>query len=212
MSSDDFTINDEELTIENMVEFGNMYFKAVTAMHKKTGDGRLANTKLKIVETVTSVDPQAGLALRAQLTANVVTQNAGGGQFNTTPPAPISGGAQASIPQNPVGPVDAGSFLETGQGEAVNPNQAVKGDTGEAAASTGAELDPPANQRPTPNESDESREEFFLNNSPTNIAAKYDQNQLLAIATGLGLTVEPSHRPQQVAAIIKTHLKEAAKK
>lgn len=206
MSSEEFTIRDEELTLDNMVEFGKRWLTAINAFHKKTGDARLSNVKIKIVEAVTGLSPQAGLALRATLNANIVTPNNGGGQFNTTPPPPITGGAQATILPNPAGPVDGGDFLEPGQGAPTIPIAPLAG-TEEVPASTDtAEGDGAAAQ--TDGNVDEGMVDFFLNNSPTNIASHYNHEQLQQFAIGLGLTIEPSHRSNQVAAIIKARLKE----
>jgi hypothetical protein len=209
MFNEDLPFREDELTVENMVEFGKMWLTAIDAFHKKTGDARLSNVKIKIVEAVTGLSPQAGLALRATLTANIVTSNSGGGQFNTTPPPPITGGASATILPNPAGPVDGGDFLEPGQGAPSTPIAPLEGTEGLPASNAltmegdGAGIGPVIE--------DEGMVDFFLNNSPTNIAAKYNYEQLQQFAIALGLTIEPSHRAQQVAAIIKAKLKESHK-
>ncbi len=205
MSSEDFSFREDELTVENMVEFGKMWLTAIDAFHKKTGDARLSSVKVKIVEAVTGLNPQAGLALRATLTANIVTSNSGGGQFNTTPPPPITGGAQATTLQNPAGPVDGGDFLESGQGAPIIPIAPLAGTEGLPVSTDTAEGDGAGAGLDT---EEEGMVDFFLNNSPTNIASHYNHEQLQQFAIGLGLTIEPSHRPNQVAAIIKARLKE----
>ncbi len=222
MSSEDFSFREDELTLENMVEFGKMWLKAIDALHKKTGNASLSNVKIKIVEAVTGLSPQAGLALRATLTSNIVSGSIGG-QFNTTPPPLITGESQAAIQTNLAEPVDSGSFLEPGQGNQGNPTPPAN--TGEHLppaednlANLAASFGKTANDAVTSltgegakegEETLESRTDFFLNNSPTNIAAKYTYEQLQHFAIALGLTIEPSHRAQQVAAIIKAKLKES---